>query len=86
MNNSATKFGADSVIKILRAAPGMQALYMSHYSVLGKTDNPPEEFIANIVQDWKDPQDGKLLKVSVDKNANITVTNERTNVSKTYKK
>jgi predicted nucleic acid-binding protein len=54
--------------------------------VLGKTDNPPEEFIANIVQDWKDPQDGKWLKVSVDKNANITVTNARTNVSKTYKK
>jgi len=86
MNNSANKFGSDSVIKILRAAPGMQALYLSHYSVLGKTDNPPEEFIANVVQDWKDPQDGKVLKVSVDKDANITVTNGRTNVSKTYKK
>ena len=86
MNNGANKIGADSVVKLLRAAPGMQALYMSHWSVRAATDNPPEEFIANIVQDWKDPQDGKLLKVSVDKDANITVTNGRTNVSKTYKK
>jgi beta-lactamase superfamily II metal-dependent hydrolase len=85
MNNSANKFGAASVLKRLREAPGMQALYLSHYSVNGPADNPPEEFIANIVQDWKDPADGKWLKVSVDQNANITVTNGRTNVSKTYK-
>jgi hypothetical protein len=32
------------------------------------------------------PGRGKWLKVSVDRNANITVTNGRTNVSKTYKK
>jgi len=86
MGNGANKIGADSVMKLLRAAPGMQALYLSHYSVRAAADNPPEEFIANIVQDWKDPQDGKWLKVSVDKDANITVTNGRTNVSKTYKR
>jgi beta-lactamase superfamily II metal-dependent hydrolase len=86
MNNGANKIGAPSVLKRLREAPGMQALYLSHYSVNGAAENPPEEFIANIVRDWKDPQDGKLLKVSVDQNANITVTNGRTNVSKTYKK
>jgi len=38
------------------------------------------------VQDWKSPEDGKWLKVSVDKDADITVTNGRTNVSKTYKR
>jgi beta-lactamase superfamily II metal-dependent hydrolase len=86
MYNGAKKIGAASVIKTLRAAPGMQALYLSHYSANAPADNPPEEFIANIVQDWKDPADGKWLKVSVDRNANITVTNGRTNVSKTYKK
>jgi competence protein ComEC len=86
MNNGARKIGAPSVLKTLRAAPGMQALYLSHYSVRGAENNPPEEFIANIVQDWKDPADGKLLKVSVNQNADITVTNQRTNVSKTYKK
>ena len=55
------------MLKLLRAAPGMQALYLSHYSVNGAAENPPEEFIANIVQDWKDSADGKWLKVSVDK-------------------
>jgi hypothetical protein len=74
------------VLKLLRSAPGMQALYLSHYSVNGAEANPPEEFIANIVQDWKSPEDGKWLKVSVDKDADITVTNGRTNVSKTYKR
>jgi beta-lactamase superfamily II metal-dependent hydrolase len=86
MDNGARKIGAASVMKLLRAAPGMQALYLSHYSVNGAAENPPEEFIANVVQDWKDPADGKWLKVSADQNANITVTNGRTNVSKTYKK
>ena len=86
MDNGARKIGAPSVMKTLRAAPGMQALYLSHYSANAPADNPAEEFIANIVQDWKDPADGKWLKVSVDQNANITVTNGRTNVSKTYKK
>jgi hypothetical protein len=86
MDNGARKIGAPSVLKLLRSAPGMQALYLSHYSVRGAEDNPPEEFIANIVQDWKDPADGKWLKVSVDQKANITVTNGRTNVSKMYKK
>ncbi|MGA2769452.1 MAG: MBL fold metallo-hydrolase [Bryobacteraceae bacterium] len=86
MNNGARKIGAPSVLKLLRSAPGMQALYLSHYSVNGAEANPPEEFIANIVQDWKSPEDGKWLKVSVDKDADITVTNGRTNVSKTYKR
>jgi beta-lactamase superfamily II metal-dependent hydrolase len=86
MDNGARKIGAPSVMKLLRAAPGMQALYLSHFSANATADNPPEEFIANIVQDWKDPADGKWLKVSVDQNANITVTNGRTNVAKTYKK
>jgi competence protein ComEC len=86
MDNGARKIGAASVLKRLREAPGMQALYLSHYSANGKEENPPEEFIANIVQDWRDPADGKWLKVSVDQEANITVTNGRTNVSRTYKK
>jgi competence protein ComEC len=86
MDNGARKIGAPSVLKLLNSAPGKQAVYLSHYSVRGAENNPPEAFIANIVQDWKDPADGKWLKASVDKNANITVTNGRTNVSKTYKK
>ncbi len=55
-------------------------------SVRGAADNPPEEFIANVVQDWKSPEGGKWIEVSVDRDANITVTNGRTNASKTYKK
>jgi competence protein ComEC len=86
MNNGARKIGAPAVLKALNSAPGMQASYQSHYSVRGAADNPPEEFIANKVEDWKSPEDGKWLKVSVDKNAAITVTNGRTGAAKTYKR
>ena len=66
------------------AAP-LQAKRRLPPSVRGAADNPPEEFIANVVRDWKSPEGGKWIEVSVDRDANITVTNGRTNASKTYK-
>ena len=82
MDNGARKIGAASVMKILKAAPGMQALYLSHWSSNAPNDNPPDEFIANL----QNSPDGKWIKASADKNGTIVVTNGRTGESKTYKR
>jgi hypothetical protein len=82
MDNGARKFGAASVMQTLKAAPGLQALYLMHWSANAPNDNPPDEFIANL----QDSPDGKWLKISADQNAAITVSNARTGESKTYKR
>jgi competence protein ComEC len=81
MSNGARKIGAASVMKILKASPKMQALYLTHWSANAPNDNPADEFIANL----QNSPDGKFIKVSADKKAVITVTNGRTGESKTYK-
>jgi beta-lactamase superfamily II metal-dependent hydrolase len=43
MDNGARKIGAPSVLKLLNSAPGKQAVYLSHDSVRGAENNPPEE-------------------------------------------
>ncbi len=82
MNNGARKIGAASAIKILKGAPGMQALYMQHWSANAPDDNPPAEYLANL----QDSPDGKWFKVSAESNGTFTVTNARTGESKTFKK
>ncbi len=82
MNNGEKKIGAAAVMKILKAAPGMQGLYLMHWSANAPDDNPPDEFIANL----RDSPDGKWIKVSAERNGAMTVTNARTGVSKTYKR
>lgn len=82
MNNGARKIGAASVIKIIKSAPGMQALYQMHWSANAPNDNPPDEFIANL----RDSPDGKWIKVVAEQNGSFTVTNARTGASKAFKK
>jgi competence protein ComEC len=82
MNNGEKKIGAPAVMKLLKGAPGMQALYLMHWSANAPDDNPPDEFIANL----RDSPDGKWINVSAERNGTITVTNARTGVSKTYKR
>jgi len=81
MDNGARKIGAASVMKTLKAAPGMQAVYLLHWSANAPNDNPPNEFIANL----QDSPDGKFIKVSAEDTGTITVTNGRTGESKVYK-
>jgi hypothetical protein len=81
MDNGARKIGAASVMKLMKSAPGMQALYLSHWSANAPNDNPPDEFIANL----QNSPDGKFIKISAQQNGTITVTNGRTGESKTYK-
>jgi competence protein ComEC len=82
MNNGARKVGAASVVKTLRAAPGIEALYMLHWSANAPNDNPPDEYLANL----QNSPDGKWIKVSAQRNGTIVVTNARTGESKTYKR
>jgi competence protein ComEC len=82
MNNGAKKVGAASVVKTIKSAPGMQALYMVHWSANAPNDNPPDEYIANL----QSSPDGKWIKVAVQNNGTFTVTNARTGESKTFKK
>ena len=81
MDNGARKIGAAEVMKTLKAAPGMQAVYLAHWSANAPNDNPADELIANL----QNSPDGKWIKVSADKNGAVTVTNARTGEAKTYK-
>jgi competence protein ComEC len=80
MNNGSRKIGASSVLKTIASSPGLQAAYQLHWSENAPSDNPPDEFIANL----KDSPDGKWIKVSVDKSGKFTVTNGRTGEARTY--
>jgi beta-lactamase superfamily II metal-dependent hydrolase len=59
MDNAARKFGAAVVLQTLKKAPGLQALYLAHWSAIAPNDNPPDEFIANL----QDSPDGKWIKI-----------------------
>jgi competence protein ComEC len=80
MNNGPKKSGAPAVLKTIQASPGLQAAYQLHWSENAPSDNPPDEFLANL----KDSSDGNWIKVSVEKNGKFTVTNSRTGVAKSY--
>ena len=82
MNNGAKKTGSPSVLKTIKASPGLQAAYQLHWSVNAPDDNPPDEFIAN----FKDSPDGKWIRVSARKDGSFTVTNGRNNASKSFSK
>lgn len=81
MNNGARKIGAASAIRTIKSAPGLQALYMAHWSANAPNDNPPDEFLANI----QSSPDGKWIKATAGEDGVITVTNGRTGETKTYK-
>ena len=82
MNNGARKGGSASTIALLKAAPGLQALYQSHWSASAAGDNPPDAFLANV----QDPTDGNWIKISAQSNGTMTVTNGRTGESTAYRR
>jgi beta-lactamase superfamily II metal-dependent hydrolase len=82
MNNGSRKGGSASVITLLKGAPGLQALYQSHWSTNAGSANPPDAFIANI----QDSTDANWIKVAAQNNGTMTVTNGRTGASSTYRR
>ena len=87
MNNGARKGGDLPVLQTIRSAPGLEELWMLHYSVAAGADgNVEEPRIANL-GDVADPavkDTGFGINVTVQPNGSFTVVNERNNLTKTY--
>jgi hypothetical protein len=87
MNNGARKGGDLPVLQTVKSAPGLEDLWMLHYSVAaGSEGNVEEPRIANL-GDVADPavkDTGFGINVTVQPDGSFTVVNERNNVSKTY--
>jgi competence protein ComEC len=82
MDNGARKIGSPSVLKTIKASPGLRAAYQLHWSTNAPDDNPPDDFIANL----QNSPDGKWIKVSAKKDGSFTVSNARDNSSKSFKR
>jgi beta-lactamase superfamily II metal-dependent hydrolase len=93
MNNGPNKGGAAQTFETLRDAPGLEDLWLNHYSIpAGDELNPPADFIANL-DNGSTPVEGRGLvhmgpanwiKVSAEANGEFTVTNSRNGYSKRY--
>jgi competence protein ComEC len=86
MNNGARKGGDLPVLQTIRSAPGLEDLWMLHYSVAAGEGNVEEPLIANL-GDVADPavkDTGFGISVTVQPNGSFAVVNERNNVTKTY--
>ena len=80
MNNGARKGGAPETLDVLRSSPGLVDLWQLHYSNAGGLKNAPAEFIANLTE----PCEGRLIRVSAQRDGRFTITNTRNDFSKTY--
>lgn len=81
MGNGPRKGGSLKALKMLKSAPGLQDIWMSHYSVDNtKADHPSEDFIANLEVDCK----WKTITLSARSDGSFTVTNNRNGFSKSY--
>jgi competence protein ComEC len=87
MNNGARKGGDLPVLQTVKTAPGLEDLWMLHYSVAAGTEgNVAEPLIAN-PGDVSEPavkDTGFGINVTVQRDGSFTVVNERNNVRKTY--
>lgn len=87
MNNGARKGGDLPVLQTISTAPGLEDLWMLHYSVAAGTEgNVAEPLIANL-GDVSDPavkDTGFGINVTVQPNGTFTVVNERNSLTKTY--
>ncbi len=81
MDNGAKKGGSTPILKTIKAAPGLEALWQVHFSDEGgPANNTSEELIAN-------PQGtdaGHRLELVAAKDGSFDVTNERTGLTKHY--
>jgi len=62
MNNGPRKGAMTEVCATLRSTPSIKAWYQVHRNVQNPTNNPPEEFIANL----PDKCEAHYIKMSVD--------------------
>jgi len=90
MGNGATKGGDAETWPVLRASPGLEDIWQSHFSVAGGRDrNPPGDFIANLNPRDRSASSPDLdhhesIKLSAQTDGVFTITNQRNGFSKTY--
>jgi beta-lactamase superfamily II metal-dependent hydrolase len=84
MDNGAKKGGSTPVLKTIKAAPGLEALWQLHYSEEGGPENnTAAEFIANLhAPDSEDKAYG--LELTGSRDGSFDVTNVRTGATKHY--
>jgi len=81
MNNGAKKGGSAEALQTIHSSPGLEDLWQLHYGFdAGKTNNAPEEFIANLEEHCQ----GNWIKLSAEPDGQFTVTNSRNGKTKTY--
>lgn len=81
-DNGPRKGASAEVFQTVESSPGLEDYWQAHYLIEGgEKGNAPLDHIANI----EGSPDGKWIKVSVERDGAFTVTNARSNFSKTYK-
>jgi competence protein ComEC len=80
MDNGATKGGSKPTVETIRKIPGLQALWMLHYSEEAGPDNVPEPFLANL----HGPDTGYGLELTASRSGSFSVYNARTQASTSY--
>ncbi|MEO8051438.1 MAG: MBL fold metallo-hydrolase [Acidobacteriota bacterium] len=81
MGNGPLKGGSLKALRTLKSAPGLEDIWMSHFSAANtKEDNPPENFIANLEVECQ----WKTIRLSAHQDGSFTVTNGRNGFSKSY--
>jgi beta-lactamase superfamily II metal-dependent hydrolase len=81
MQNGPTKGGDAEVLKTIHGYPGLQGLWLEHYSVRYPDLNGDPNFIANLDQQ---PDHGYPILVDINSEGRITVTNQRNHFTRTY--
>jgi competence protein ComEC len=80
MNNGPRKGGSVEAIDTVRRSPGLEDFWQLHYAVGAGAANMPAPMIANL-----DESGAHYIKVSAQRDGSFTVTNSRTNETRTYK-
>jgi competence protein ComEC len=80
MDNGATKGGSKPTVETIRKIPGLEALWMLHYSEEAGPDNVPDPFLANL----HGPDTGYGLDLTVSRNGSFSVFNARTQATRGY--
>lgn len=81
MNNGARKGGSPATIQVIQKSPGIEDLWMVHYSIAsGKEGNVADSFIANLTEN----DEGYGIHVAAEPTGAFAVTNQRNKFQKKY--
>ena len=81
-NGGSAKGNVGPAVEQLRRLPFVQGIYQMHFETKAGPNNVPLDQIANL----EGPDTGYAIKIAIDKNGDVTVTNPRTGTSKSYLK